>query len=166
MCGICGVVNARPDPGLIERLTADLVRRGPDDEGTWLGDQASLGFRRLAIIDLSPAGHQPMASDDGRDVLVFNGEVYNHAELRAQLERAGVRFRSRSDTEVLLAGLRHWGLEATLPRLRGMFAFGWYRPEERRLVLARDHVGIKPLYVATEPRGPGLAFSSRYDSLF
>ena len=165
MCGVCGVVNHRDAGPLSEAMTADLVRRGPDDEGHWVGEGSALGFRRLAIIDLSDAGHQPMASADGEDVLVFNGEIYNHADLRRELEAVGVGFRSRSDTEVLLEALRRWGLDA-LPRLRGMFAFGWYRPAERRLVLARDHVGIKPLYLARQPDGPGVAFCSRYDSLF
>jgi asparagine synthase (glutamine-hydrolysing) len=172
MCGVCGVVDARAEVGataeLVRTMTADLERRGPDDEGRWVheGTGAVLGFRRLAIIDPSPAGAQPMVSPDGRDALVYNGEVYNHADLRPELERAGVRFRSRSDTEVVLEGLRHWGLDGTLERLRGMFALAWYRPEEQRLVLARDHVGIKPLYWARDPAGPGIAFSSRYDSLF
>ena len=172
MCGICGVANASgpigPTAATVTAMTADLERRGPDDVGLWQDDptRTALGFRRLSIIDLTPAGAQPMRSADERDVLVFNGEVYNHRELRSDLAREGIAFRSRSDTEVLLEALRQWGLEATLPRLRGMFAFAWYRPETRRLVLARDHVGIKPLYYAVEPKGPGVAFSSRYDSLF
>lgn len=173
MCGICGVVNAtgpvEATTDLVATMTRDLERRGPDDEGRWTDPTtgSALGFRRLSIIDLTPAGAQPMHSADGADVLVFNGEIYNHADLRRELERAGTAFRSRSDTEVLLAGLRHWGLADTLPRLRGMFAFAWFRPATRRLVLARDHVGIKPLHYATEPGGrPGVAFSSRYDSLF
>jgi asparagine synthase (glutamine-hydrolysing) len=171
MCGICGVVNASTPvartAALVERMTADLVRRGPDDEGTFVHEpsRSALGFRRLSIIDLSPAAAQPMVSADGADVLVFNGEIYNHRELRKQLEGAGVAFRSRSDTEVLLEALRRWELEA-LDRLRGMFAFAWFRPAAQRLVLVRDHVGIKPLYYATEPNGPGVAWSSRYDSLF
>jgi len=171
VCGICGVVNASAPLGELEarvaRMTADLERRGPDDEGAWSHAEGGtvLGFRRLSIIDPSPAGAQPMASADGADVLVFNGEIYNHGALRADLERAGIAFRSRSDTEVLLEALRRWGMDA-LPRLRGMFAFGWYRPAQRRLVLVRDHVGIKPLYVAREPDGTGVAFASRYDSLF
>ncbi len=171
MCGICGLVNgsspAEAAAAVVEQMTADLVRRGPDDDGTYVDGptRSALGFRRLSIIDLSPAGNQPMASPDGRDVLVFNGEIYNHPELRRELESAGVAFRSRSDTEVLLEALRRWDLD-TLGRLRGMFAFAWFQPERRRLVLARDHVGIKPLYYATEPRGAGIAFSSRYDSLF
>jgi asparagine synthase (glutamine-hydrolysing) len=172
MCGICGLVNPSTAVGAnsttVAAMTVDLERRGPDDLGQWQDESSRtvLGFRRLSIIDLSPAGHQPMSSADGRDVIVFNGEIYNHTDLRGELAASGVAFRSRSDTEVLLEALRHWGLDATLPRLRGMFAFAWYRPEGRRLVLARDHVGIKPLYYAVEPRGPGVAFSSRYDSLF
>ena len=171
MCGICGIVNAGDDPRhrarLVEAMTADLVRRGPDDEGTWTSTQgqAGLGFRRLAIIDPTPGGHQPMWNAAGDAVVVFNGEIYNHGELRRSLEQVGVRFRSTSDTEVLLAALDRWGTDA-LPRLRGMFALAFYRPADRRLLLARDHAGIKPLFVAHEPGGPGIAFSSRYDSLF
>jgi asparagine synthase (glutamine-hydrolysing) len=172
VCGVCGIVNASAPvedvSARVATMTAELARRGPDDEGRWdhAASRSSLGFRRLAIIDLSPGGAQPMRSDDGGDVLVFNGEIYNHASLREELARDGVAFRSRSDTEVLLAALRHWGVGDALPRLRGMFAFAWFRPELRRLVLARDHVGIKPLHYVVEPGGPGIAFSSRYDSLF
>ena len=171
MCGICGVVDpAAPvatTSDLVRRMTADLERRGPDDEGHWVheGTGAALGFRRLAVIDPSPGGAQPMVSPDGEDALVFNGEIYNHVALRGRLEAEGVAFRTRSDSEVLLAALRTWGLVTTLPRLRGMFAFAWFRPAERLLVLARDHLGIKPLYWARSPGG-AVAFSSRYDSLF
>lgn len=171
MCGICGIVNATGDPrrhaAVVDSMTGDLERRGPDDEGTWAdpSGQAALGFRRLAIIDPGPGGSQPMWSHDGSAVLVFNGEIYNHRDIGKVLEQKGVRFRSTSDTEVLLAGLQRWGPDV-LPRLRGMFAFAYYRPERRTLFLARDHAGMKPLFFAHEPSGPGVAFSSRYDSLF
>ncbi|MEJ5277093.1 MAG: asparagine synthetase B, partial [Thermogemmata sp.] len=146
-------------------MTGLLVRRGPDDEGFWTdGVGCALGFRRLAILDLTPAGHQPMVSDSGRSVIVFNGELYNFPELRAELEGAGVRFRSRSDTEVVLEALEHWG-EAALERFNGMFALAWYSIAERKLVLARDHAGIKPLFYREGP-GPGrVAFASQLNCL-
>ncbi|MEL7207618.1 MAG: asparagine synthase (glutamine-hydrolyzing), partial [Actinomycetota bacterium] len=171
MCGICGIVNAPAEAGAnaatVTTMTEDLERRGPDASGSWTSPDGatSLGFRRLAIIDPTPAGAQPMWSADGDAVLVFNGEIYNHPELRRELERDGHRFRSSSDTEVLLEGLRRWDTEL-LPRLRGMFALALYRPETGSLLLARDHAGIKPLFFARAPGGTGVAFSSRYDSLF
>jgi asparagine synthase (glutamine-hydrolysing) len=127
-----------------------LLHRGPNDFGIWADSDASvaLGHRRLSILDLSAAGHQPMHSPCGRYVLVYNGEVYNHTELRAELENEGGAFdwRGHSDTETLLAGLRHWGLERCLQKLNGMFAFALWDGGERRLILARDRMGEKPLY--------------------
>ena len=172
MCGICGILTpdglaSRPEyPQAIRAMTAGMERRGPDAEGFW-ADPAGclqLGFRRLAVLDLSPAANQPMLSGDGHSVIVFNGELYNYLELRHELERSGVNFRTRSDTEVLLEALNLWGLE-TLPRLNGMFAFAWYFIPERTLVLGRDHAGIKPLYYFLHPAGKGLAFASQYDTL-
>lgn len=147
----------------VRAMTGLLVRRGPDDEGYWTdGERCALGFRRLAILDLTPAGHQPMVSGSGRSVIVFNGELYNFRELRAELEGAGVRFRSRSDTEVVLEALEHWG-EAALERFNGMFALAWYSIPERKLVLARDHAGIKPLFYR---EGPGqVSFASQLNCL-
>src|SRR4051812_49340619 len=113
MCGFVGMVGVAPladdDRGAVERLMGLLARRGPDDEGTWNDARATLGFRRLAVIDLSPLGHQPMVSPDGRQVLVFNGELYNFRELRDELRREGVTFRSTGDTEVVLHALVRWG---------------------------------------------------------
>ena len=124
-------------------MTEAIAHRGPDGEGIRRGP---LGFahRRLAIIDLSPGGHQPMSSD-GRFVLSYNGEIYNFQELRLELEALGHRFRSRSDTEVLLNALIAWGVNA-LTRFNGMFAFALWDKRERTLMLARDRYGIKPLY--------------------
>lgn len=140
-----------------------MRRRGPDDAGRWTDERhLVLGFRRLAILDLSPAGHQPMVTPCGRHVLVFNGEVYNFRTLRAELEGLGHRFRSTSDTEVVLASLAQWG-EAALPRFNGMFALAWYDRRERRLLLARDPLGIKPLYYLESP--DGVVFGSQYDQL-
>ena len=169
MCGVCGVVNA-PRPAeaalAVDDMTAMLVRRGPDDRGRWSSPdgRAQFGHRRLSIIDLTEGGHQPMVSADGGGVLVYNGELYNHRELAADLRARGVHLRSRSDSEVLLELLRLDG-RAALERCNGMFAFAYYEPASGRLLLARDHAGIKPLCYATEPGGPGVAFASRYDAL-
>ncbi|HVO31340.1 MAG TPA: asparagine synthase (glutamine-hydrolyzing), partial [bacterium] len=139
---------------------------GPDAEGIWrsLGGEIQLAFCRLAIIDPTPAGTQPMVSADGRSALVLNGEIYNFRELRGQLESLGHRFRSRADSEVLLAALTQWGRGA-LDRLNGMFAFAWYDGERRTLLLARDHAGIKPLYWSRDPATGAVAFASQLDAL-
>ncbi len=143
-----------------------MGRRGPDDQGFWEdpGGHLQLGFRRLAILDLSDAGHQPMVSENDRGVLVFNGEIYNWRELRAELEAQGIRFRSRSDSEVLLEALTLWN-RAALERLNGMFAFAYYDREEERLLLARDHAGIKPLYYSRHPATGAVSFASQFNAL-
>jgi asparagine synthase (glutamine-hydrolysing) len=129
-------------------MTERLRHRGPDDSGAFVDPAAgiALGFRRLSILDLTAAGHQPMVSDCGRFIIVFNGEVYNHGALRTELKRLGHRFRGHSDTEVLLEAISAWGLRAGLERLNGMFAFGLWDRKERSLSLARDRLGEKPLY--------------------
>jgi asparagine synthase (glutamine-hydrolysing) len=167
MCGLVGALAyADAAPGELEApiraLTQRMARRGPDDEGTWSDGRCALGFRRLAILDLSPAGHQPMVTADGRHVLVFNGEIYNFRELRAALAARGESPRSSGDAEVLLLALRAWGTGA-LDRLRGMFALACYDAAERTLLLARDHAGIKPLFVART--ASGVVFGSQYDQL-
>jgi asparagine synthase (glutamine-hydrolysing) len=167
MCGITGIFSPHhlpPDtPQILGHLTALVSRRGPDDEGTWTdGSHCALGFRRLAILDLSPTGHQPMLTADGRYALVYNGEMYNYLEMKRELERDGVYFRSSGDTEVVLYALAHWGTKA-LERFNGMFALALYDTMEKRLLLARDHAGIKPLYYLHTAQG--VVFGSQYDQL-
>lgn len=147
MCGIFGWVGSPPvEPEMINRRLSRLLRhRGPDDAGFTYGPQWGAGFRRLSILDLSPLGHQPMASEDGRYRLIFNGEIYNYVELRQRLEQRGERFRSGSDTEVLLRMLQREGVDA-LPKLNGMFAFAFFDTESRTFLLGRDRLGQKPLY--------------------
>jgi asparagine synthase (glutamine-hydrolysing) len=149
MCGIAGLFRPRgiapEDAAVVNRVMAAQVHRGPDGEGLYCGNRAVLGHRRLSILDLSDAGRQPMSNEDGFVWVVFNGEIYNYIELRDDLMASGHRFRSNSDTEVLLHGYEEWGIERLLAKLRGMFAFGLY-DARRSLILARDRLGIKPLY--------------------
>ncbi len=151
MCGICGVVGLAGEEGarLVDRMTASIHHRGPDETGQFAEAGIALGHKRLSIIDLA-GGHQPMHTADGRYVLVYNGEVYNYRELRAELAAEGVAFRTESDTEVLLELLRALG-PAALERLNGMFAFALWDREARELLLARDRIGIKPLYYVEAP---------------
>ena len=162
MCGIVGGLSGRPLG--VEAGIASLHHRGSDDQGTWREGDAQLGFARLSIIDLSEAGHQPMSSPDGRYVIVFNGEIYNFPELRAELAGAGETFAGHSDTEVLLRLFAKLGLERCLIRLRGMFAFAVWDRQERRLSLARDRLGVKPLVYA-QANGAFL-FGSEIQALF
>ena len=153
MCGIFGIIgrNAQIPSGVLERGTQSLAHRGPDDSGTILlrdsGDEIGLGNRRLAILDLSPLGHQPMHDPETGNWIVYNGEMYNFRDIRAELQAAGATFVSNSDTEVLLKAYAHWGTEC-LTKFRGMFAFALWDSRQRRLLLARDPMGIKPLYYA------------------
>ncbi len=167
MCGIAGELHYQRGRGSgvdWARISALMARRGPDDEGIWVspGESCTLVFRRLAILDLSEAGHQPMQSPDGRYVLVFNGEMYNFRELRGQLEAKGRRFRSTGDTEVVMWALAEWGKDA-LDKFNGMFALAFYDTVERRLLIARDHAGIKPLYYLRS--AAGIFFASQYDQI-
>ncbi|MEU9582491.1 asparagine synthase (glutamine-hydrolyzing) [Streptomyces werraensis] len=164
MCGIAGTYRWPDGKAVTDRLTETLAHRGPDGSGTYahtLGDgEVHLGHRRLAILDLSGTGAQPMVSEGL--ALTYNGELYNAPELRAELEGAGVRFRGTSDTEVLLEAWRRWGTDC-LPRLRGMFAFAVFDERTGELVLARDQLGIKPLFLLR--RGEGLVFASELKAL-
>ncbi len=165
MCGIAGLLNLNQQPAspvLVRAMTDALVHRGPDGDGIYTDGPLGFGHRRLAIIDLSPGGRQPMLTQDGRYAITYNGELYNFQELRAELQAQGCRFQSRSDTEVLLQAWALWG-PAALHRFNGMFAFALWDAKERRLHLARDRYGIKPLYYR---RGSGaLLFGSEVKAL-
>lgn len=171
MCGIAGLWAPDGAPGaplleIVRRMTDALLHRGPDDSGYWADNDVgiALGHRRLSIIDLTPQGHQPMASADGRWITVFNGEIYNFQDIRRELESAGVRgWRGTSDTEVLLAAVSLWGLDATLPRLVGMFSLALWDTQERCLNLVRDRLGEKPLYYGWS--GGTLLFGSELKAL-
>lgn len=158
MCGIAGLWKmdgAGRDLAAAALVMADAIRhRGPDDHGVWVDAEAGLALahRRLSILDLSPAGHQPMLSTDGRWVIVFNGEIYNYAGLRRELEAAGTAFRGHSDTGVIVEGVARWGIDATLARLEGMYAIALWDRHARTLTLARDPLGIKPLYWRAEDK--------------
>ncbi|HEY6245563.1 MAG TPA: asparagine synthase (glutamine-hydrolyzing) [Pyrinomonadaceae bacterium] len=156
MCGIAGILSLDPAKS-IDPMLQSIEHRGRDDQGQWTSDtidnfgrRVCFGHRRLSIIDTSPGGHEPMVSHDGRYVLTFNGEIFNYRELRQQLITRGYQFRTESDAEVLLAAFAQWGRDCLL-QLNGMFAFAIWDNTERTLTLARDHVGIKPLYYAHIP---------------
>lgn len=163
MCGIAGIVSASGpvDPDRLAEMGATLAHRGPDSDGAWLDGPVGLTARRLSIIDLE-TGDQPLTNEDGTVVVVQNGELYNYRELRRELEAAGHRFRSQGDTEVLAHGYEQWG-DALAGRLRGMFAVAIWDARRRRLLLARDRYGIKPLYYRAE--GGGLEFASELRAL-
>src|SRR4029453_4994463 len=167
VCGIAGILEYRGAPleeRSLQRLCDLQSHRGPDDAGIWVSDDRAvgLGHRRLSILDLSPLGHQPMSTPDGRLHVVYNGEIYNFHALRRELEAAGHEFLSASDTEVLLHGWRQWGV-GILDRLRGMYAFALYDAEHREGLLARDPLGIKPLYWLDD--GRRVAFASEVQAL-
>jgi asparagine synthase (glutamine-hydrolysing) len=169
MCGITGLLPASPHtridaPATVEHMAAQLHTRGPDDFGVWQDPQGgvTLGHRRLAIVDLSPGGHQPMASACQRYQIAFNGEIYNHLALRAELNQPG--WRSHSDTETLLAAIARWGVETTLHKLVGMFAFAVWDRKLRTLTLARDRLGEKPLYYGHLAQGE-FVFASELKAL-
>jgi asparagine synthase (glutamine-hydrolysing) len=152
MCGITGFLQTSNLPFDAKRIASDMVaciaHRGPDDSGVWVDQEAgiALAHQRLSIVDLTAAGHQPMISEKSRYVIVFNGEIYNHLELRCRLESNLVNWRGHSDTETLLAAFEAWGIEATLKKTVGMFAISIWDRELNLLTLARDRMGEKPLY--------------------
>lgn len=174
MCGFAGFLSlqvAQWGETVLQNMANSIARRGPDDSGYWLDSHegVALGHRRLAIVDLSPAGHQPMPSGSGRYVIAFNGEIYNHLDLRAELDAGnphpsplprgeGARWRGHSDTETLLAGFDAWGIEATVKKCIGMFAFAVWDKQTRILTLGRDRLGEKPLYYGWQGQGEGATF--------
>lgn len=163
MCGIAGLVGDNSGEGrrIVEAMCDAIAHRGPDGEGIWEDPKAGVVFgqRRLAIIDLSDAGAQPMASDDGSVVITYNGEAYNVSALRAELQAVGRTFRGHSDTEVIVNGIAQWGIESLCSRIGGMFALAVWLPKERLFFLVRDRLGKKPLYWMRKPGG-GIAFGS------
>jgi len=182
VCGIAGIYRynriTQPDIELVSALNDIQRHRGPDDEGLFISNSCVLGHRRLAIIDLSSDGHQPFVSDDGRFQIVYNGEIYNYIELREELKKLGWQFRTKTDTEVLLKAYQQFG-EGCLPKFNGMFSFAVYDTENKNLFLARDRVGVKPLYYTIIDSGfyfaseikalcqiPALQLSLNYQSLF
>lgn len=169
MCGIAGIVEYAPvkpsiDAGLLKRMSDIIAHRGPDDEGQWMSPsrRAGFAFRRLAIVDLSANGHQPMTTSDGRFTIVFNGEIYNHRSIRADLEARGYTYRSQSDTETILYGFAEWG-EALLQKMVGMWGLAIWDDEKQELFCARDRIGIKPLYYTLQ--GGRLVFASEIKSI-
>ena len=152
MCGIAVAIGLHGRPverAAVERMAKSLLHRGPDDGGIYVDGAVGMGFRRLSILDLSEAGHQPMISQDGQYVLVFNGEIFNYVELRDELRQLGYQFRSSGDSEVLLAAYREWGRDC-LPKLNGMWAFVIYDRRQRRLFGSRDRFGVKPLFYSRD----------------
>lgn len=165
MCGVAGFINLSGEsasPILLNKMTEAIAHRGPDGEGHWVEGPVAIGHRRLSIIDLSTAGHQPMSTPDGRYVLSYNGEIYNFKQLRIQLEAEGARFRSDTDSEVVLYALAIWGI-AALERFNGMFALALWDTREKTLLLARDRYGIKPLYYARQ--GSAFWFASEHKAI-
>ena len=164
MCGIAGWLGQSIDLAAARQMSQAVAHRGPDGAGEWTADGVWLAQRRLAIVDLSPAGRQPMISPSGRYVITFNGEVYNAPELASELAGKGFSFRGHSDTEVMLAAIEAWGVDGALQRFNGMFAFGLWDCAERTLYLARDRLGEKPLYFAEN--GREIAFASELGALW
>ncbi|GKT17835.1 asparagine synthase (glutamine-hydrolyzing) [Acidovorax sp. SUPP2522] len=166
MCGIAGYFNTDQYPAsavVIKRMTDAIAHRGPDGEGSYVHEALALGHRRLAIIDLSPGGHQPKASEDGRYVITYNGEIYNFKEIRMELESLGRHFHTHSDTEVLLYAFVEWGVKC-FSRLNGMFALAIWDNAEKTLTLARDRYGVKPLYYHNS--GKSFVFGSEIKAIF
>jgi len=165
MCGIAGLINLNGDPAspvILKKMTDAIAHRGPDGEGQWIEGNVGIAHRRLAIIDLSPTGHQPMITGDHRYVLSYNGEIYNYREMRTELEALGYWFRSQTDSEVVLNALAHWGDDALL-KFNGMFGLALWDRTEQTLLLARDRYGIKPLYYARQ--GQSFAFGSEQKAI-
>jgi asparagine synthase (glutamine-hydrolysing) len=165
MCGITGVLNPKGEQvseSLLKKMLAAIAHRGPDGEGIYIDSELGLGHRRLAILDLSSAGHQPMSTEDGGYIISYNGEIYNFLEIRKELEKLGEQFHSKTDTEVVLKAMAKWGVSA-LNKFNGMFALALWNKKTRELILARDRYGIKPLYYTV--CGGSLIFGSEIKSI-
>ena len=168
MCGFTGIFSSKPLDNLfnlLSRMNANLAHRGPDDEGIWIDQNIGFGHKRLSVMDLSESGKQPMQSQCDRYVIIFNGEVYNHIKLRRDLEKEGfkTKWKGHSDTETILSAISNWGIENTLIRLHGMFAIAIWDKLNKRLNLARDRMGEKPLYWGWA--GKDFVFSSELKAL-
>jgi asparagine synthase (glutamine-hydrolysing) len=167
MCGICGIVYfekaRRIDPSRLKAMTDSLAHRGPDDHGIWINGHVGLGHRRLSIIDLTPAGHQPLSNETDEIWITYNGEVYNFPEIRNELEAKGHRFLSRTDTEVIVHLYEQEGFRC-LERLRGMFAFAIWDEKKKMLFAARDRMGQKPFYYYLDDEK--IIFASEINSIF
>jgi asparagine synthase (glutamine-hydrolysing) len=165
MCGICGIFNNISDrpvqKSLVEKMTSEIIHRGPDDEGYYFSGSVGLGFRRLSIIDLQ-GGHQPMSDSEGKIWIVFNGEIYNFPELRDELISNGFAFRTKCDTEVIINGYKKWGIDV-LQKLNGMFGFAIWDETKQRLIVARDRMGIKLVYYKIDEEG--ISFASEVKAL-
>lgn len=166
MCGIVGIVGdtGEQKDAILQAMLSQIAQRGPDDMGIWHKEGIAFGHARLSIIDPSERGHQPFVTGDKLGVLVFNGEVYNYRELRQSLEQEGVQFTSDTDTEVVLCALHNWGPERAVPMFNGMFAFAYHDHRDKSVWLARDRLGIKPLFVARTK--DGFVFASEQKALF
>ncbi|CAN1593424.1 AsnB Asparagine synthase (glutamine-hydrolyzing) [Candidatus Pelagibacterales bacterium] len=165
MCGIAGLIYLNSDtisPVVLKRMTDAIAHRGPDGEGHWIEGNVGIGHRRLAIIDLSPAGQQPMITADKRYVLSYNGEIYNYLKIRSELEALGCSFRTQTDSEVVLNALSYWGKDALI-KFNGMFGLAFWDRKEQTLLLARDRYGIKPLYYARQ--GQSFSFGSEQKAI-
>jgi asparagine synthase (glutamine-hydrolysing) len=170
MCGIAGIIRllgptTAEDVSAVQRMTAAQAHRGPNDSGFYHDSRVVFGHRRLSIIDVTAAGHQPLSNEDETVWVVYNGEIYNYRELQAELKMRGHSLRSNSDTEVLVHGYEEWGVDGLLSRLRGMFAFALYDVRNGQCLLARDRFGIKPLYYFKSPLGEFLVFASEVKTL-
>lgn len=165
MCGITGLIYLNRDivsPVILKKMTDAIAHRGPDGEGHWIEGNVGIGHRRLAIIDLSPAGKQPMITTDNRYVLSYNGEIYNYLKIRSELEALGCSFRTQTDSEVVLNALSYWGKDALI-KFNGMFGLAFWDRKEQTLMLARDRYGIKPLYYARQ--GQSFSFGSEQKAI-
>ena len=165
MCGIAGIISLNKEPILKNTLISmiDSIRhRGPDGEGYWINDNIGIGHCRLSIVDLSKNANQPMIYDNNRYILSYNGEIYNYLELKIQLKKAGFIFRTKSDTEVVLYSLIHWGSNA-IKKFNGMFAFAFLDNNEKKLLIGRDRYGIKPVYYSLQ--GKNFYFASEQKAI-